>query len=125
MFTLLRRVAPVAGLAIALFATVAWIGLVGYTLYKVVLGRMAARIISERPKFTSRILEGWRVFGGSIERGKWRVLESLSRRIKNNGVGRPRALTKKAPATTPPGLRKLRATAGGGQAAPNSCNGLA
>jgi hypothetical protein len=34
MFTLLQRVAPVAGLAIALFATVAWIGLVGYTLIK-------------------------------------------------------------------------------------------
>ena len=33
-FTLLQRVAPVAGLAIALFATVAWIGLVGYTLIK-------------------------------------------------------------------------------------------
>jgi hypothetical protein len=29
-----QRVAPVAGLAIALFATVAWIGLVGYTLIK-------------------------------------------------------------------------------------------
>jgi hypothetical protein len=34
MFTLLQRIAPVAGLAIALFATVAWIGLVGYTLIK-------------------------------------------------------------------------------------------
>ena len=34
MFMLLHRVAPVAGLAVALFATVAWIGLVGYTLIK-------------------------------------------------------------------------------------------
>ena len=34
MFTLLHRVGPVAGLAVALFATVAWIGLVGYTIIK-------------------------------------------------------------------------------------------
>jgi hypothetical protein len=34
MFTLLHRVGPVAGLAVALFATVAWIGVVGYTLIK-------------------------------------------------------------------------------------------
>lgn len=34
MFTLLRRVSPVAGLAVALFATVAWMGFVGYVLTK-------------------------------------------------------------------------------------------
>jgi hypothetical protein len=34
IFTLLHRVGPVAGLTVALFATVAWIGLVGYTLIK-------------------------------------------------------------------------------------------
>ena len=34
MFTLLHRVAPLAGLAGALFATVAWIGIVGYALIK-------------------------------------------------------------------------------------------
>jgi hypothetical protein len=34
LFTHLQRVAPMAGLAIALFATVAWIGLVGYALIK-------------------------------------------------------------------------------------------
>jgi hypothetical protein len=34
VFTLLHRVAPVAGLAVALFATVAWIGIVGYALIK-------------------------------------------------------------------------------------------
>ncbi len=34
MFTLLHRVAAVAGLAVALFATVAWIGVVGYALIK-------------------------------------------------------------------------------------------
>jgi hypothetical protein len=34
MFTLLHRVAPVAGLALALFATIAWIGLVGYALIR-------------------------------------------------------------------------------------------
>ena len=34
MFMLLHRVGPVFGLAVALFATVAWIGLVGYTLIK-------------------------------------------------------------------------------------------
>jgi hypothetical protein len=34
MFTLLHRVAPVAGLAVALFAMVAWIGIVGCALIK-------------------------------------------------------------------------------------------
>ena len=34
MFTLLHRVAPMAGLAVALFATLAWVGLVGYALIK-------------------------------------------------------------------------------------------
>jgi hypothetical protein len=33
-FTLLHRAGPVAGLAVALFATVAWIGLVGYALIR-------------------------------------------------------------------------------------------
>ena len=34
MFTVLHRVAPVAGLAVALFAAVAWIGIVGCALIK-------------------------------------------------------------------------------------------
>jgi hypothetical protein len=32
MFAHLQRVVPIAGLAVALFATVAWIGLLGYAL---------------------------------------------------------------------------------------------
>jgi hypothetical protein len=34
MFALLHRVPPVAGLAVALFVNVAWIGLLGYALIK-------------------------------------------------------------------------------------------
>ncbi len=35
MLKLFHRVAPVAGLAVALIATVAWIGILGYFLIKV------------------------------------------------------------------------------------------